>query len=67
MKKLIALLPERCCEVYRLFHIEGMEYKEIATALGIPIGTVMSRLHRAGKKMRKIVADEKGLVDKLAA
>lgn len=34
-----------------LWAIEGMSYKEIAESVGIPIGTVMSRLHRARGKL----------------
>jgi RNA polymerase sigma-70 factor (ECF subfamily) len=39
--------------VLLLWGVEGMKYREIADALDVPIGTVMSRLHRA----RKILAD----------
>jgi RNA polymerase sigma-70 factor (ECF subfamily) len=40
-------------EVLLLWGVEGLKYREIANILGVPIGTVMSRLHRA----RKILAD----------
>ena len=41
-------LPERFRTVV-LLDVEGLSYKEIAEMLGIPIGTVMSRLHRGRK------------------
>jgi RNA polymerase sigma-70 factor (ECF subfamily) len=37
--------------VLMLWAIEEMSYKEIADAVGIPIGTVMSRLHRERQKL----------------
>ena len=40
-------------EVVVLVDVEGLSYQEAADVLGIPTGTVMSRLHRARKKMRK--------------
>lgn len=41
-------------EALLLWGVEEMKYREIAAITGVPIGTVMSRLHRA----RKILADE---------
>lgn len=43
-------------EVLLLWGVQGLKYREIAEIVGVPIGTVMSRLHRA----RKTVADEIG-------
>ena len=37
--------------------MEGFAYKEIAEMLDIPIGTVMSRLHRGRKAMQKRLMD----------
>jgi RNA polymerase sigma-70 factor, ECF subfamily len=47
-----ALTPEHR-EVIVLRELEGMTYEEIASALGIPRGTVESRLHRAREQMRE--------------
>jgi RNA polymerase sigma-70 factor (ECF subfamily) len=40
-------------EVIELVDVDGLAYAEAAEALGIPIGTVMSRLHRGRKKIRE--------------
>lgn len=45
-------LPERYREVVHLFHVEQMSYKEIASTLEIPMGTVMTWLHRARAQLR---------------
>ncbi len=50
-------LPEDHRTVVVLADIEELSYKEIAEVLGCPIGTVMSRLHRARRALReKLVA-----------
>ena len=49
-------LPPQFGEVIVLADIEDMAYKEIAEALDVPIGTVMSRLHRGRKLMRAALA-----------
>ena len=50
-------LPEDFRTVLVLVDVEGLTYREVADAMGSPIGTVMSRLHRA----RKAVAQRLGI------
>ena len=45
-------IPETYQEVILLCDVQEMTYKEIASALNIPIGTVMSRLHRGRELLR---------------
>src|SRR5476651_1092775 len=45
-------LPNEFREIIVLHDLEGLAYKEIATVVGIPIGTVMSRLARARGRLR---------------
>jgi len=54
LKRSIDGLKDEHRLVLLLWGVEGLKYREIAEILGVPLGTVMSRLHRA----RKIVADE---------
>lgn len=53
LKAAIEDLREEYREVLMMWGVDGLKYREIATILEVPIGTVMSRLHRA----RKILAD----------
>ncbi|MBI2774238.1 MAG: sigma-70 family RNA polymerase sigma factor [Chloroflexi bacterium] len=56
-------LPERFRDVV-LLDVEGFHYKEIAEMLGIPMGTVMSRLHRGRKFLQQrlfALAQERGI------
>lgn len=49
-------LPERYRQVVTLVDVEGLNYAEAAEALAVPVGTVMSRLHRARSRMRQRLA-----------
>jgi len=53
----VGRLPADQREVLLLAAVEEMKYEEIAVALAIPIGTVMSRLSRARAKLRSAFAD----------
>lgn len=48
----LAALPERNRRVVLLYDVEGFSYREIAEIVGIPRGTVMSRLHRGRRALR---------------
>jgi RNA polymerase sigma-70 factor (ECF subfamily) len=51
-------LPVEFRQVELLADVEGFSYREIADILGIPIGTVMSRLYRARRRLQKALWQE---------
>jgi RNA polymerase sigma-70 factor (ECF subfamily) len=53
----IGRLPVEQREVLLLAAVEELRYEEIAEVLGVPIGTVMSRLSRAREKLRRMTAE----------
>jgi RNA polymerase sigma-70 factor (ECF subfamily) len=64
VKDAVESLPEQFRMAVLLADVEGFSYKEIADILDIPIGTVMSRLHRGRKALQKKLyefARERGL------
>ena len=54
----LARLPEEQREVILLVGLEQFAYAEAAQVLGVPVGTVMSRLARARERMRHMLAGE---------
>jgi RNA polymerase sigma-70 factor (ECF subfamily) len=57
VKAAVEELPENFRMAVLLADVEGFSYKEIAEILDIPIGTVMSRLHRGRKALEKLLYD----------
>ncbi|MGI5864265.1 MAG: RNA polymerase sigma factor [Myxococcales bacterium] len=53
VRRALAALGEKHRVVLELREVDGMDYEEIAAALGVPVGTVESRLHRARKALAK--------------
>jgi RNA polymerase sigma-70 factor (ECF subfamily) len=69
VKDAIEELPENFRLAVLLADVEGFSYKEIAEILDIPIGTVMSRLHRGRKALQKRLYEyalQRGLTDRPA-
>jgi RNA polymerase sigma-70 factor, ECF subfamily len=65
LKSAIEDLKDEYREVLMLWGVDGLKYREIAEITGVPIGTVMSRLHRARKLLAdKLMSDDK-IVDDL--
>jgi RNA polymerase sigma-70 factor (ECF subfamily) len=54
----IERLPIPYREVLLLCDVEEMKYQEIATLVGVPVGTVMSRISRARKLLRGMLAED---------
>ncbi|HUF59401.1 MAG TPA: sigma-70 family RNA polymerase sigma factor [Actinomycetota bacterium] len=66
VKAALESIPENFRMAVLLADVEGFSYREIAEITDVPIGTVMSRLHRGRKALEKAlygVAKERGLVD----
>lgn len=53
LDRLLRLLPPEHREVLLLVGVEELTYQEVAVAIGVPIGTVMSRLSRARARLRE--------------
>jgi RNA polymerase sigma-70 factor (ECF subfamily) len=63
-------LPEDFRQVVLLADVEGFSYREIAEIADIPVGTVMSRLYRARRRLQKSLYDfavESGIITEVAA
>jgi RNA polymerase sigma-70 factor, ECF subfamily len=66
VKAALESIPENFRLAVLLADVEGFSYKEIAEIMDVPIGTVMSRLHRGRKGLERALWDtakERGLID----
>lgn len=52
----LKMLPEELREALVLRDVQGLEYREISETLGVPIGTVESRIFRARRRLRPLLA-----------
>jgi RNA polymerase sigma-70 factor, ECF subfamily len=58
LERALRILPDDYRKAVLLVGLEGMSYQEAATTLGVPIGTVMSRLSRGRETLRQLMATE---------
>jgi len=56
LARAIATLPGEARRTLELREVDGLSYHEIAEVLGVPKGTVMSRLHHARRRVREALA-----------
>lgn len=56
LRRAIEDLPPEFREAFVLRELQGLSYKEIAQVAGVPIGTVMSRLARARRRLQELLA-----------
>jgi RNA polymerase sigma-70 factor (ECF subfamily) len=64
----IGALPDEYRVVATLYFIEDFSYQEIAEVVGVPVGTIRSRLHRGRRLLQKalwVIAEERGIVSAL--
>jgi RNA polymerase sigma-70 factor (ECF subfamily) len=61
LQQLLEQLPTEFREVLILRELEGMSYKQISAIADLPIGTVMSRLARARKRLERQLATRTGV------
>ena len=64
VEQALATLPPDLREAVALRDLQGLDYKEIATALGVPIGTIESRIFRARQRLRPLLS---ALIDRQVA
>ena len=62
MRRAITRLPEDFRMAVTLVDINGLTCAEAATVMGVPRGTILSRLHRARRRLEAILMPELGRV-----
>jgi len=57
IRRAIAALPDHYRAVFEMSHFDGLKYSEIACQLGIPVGTVKSRMAEAVRRLRQSLTE----------
>ena len=58
IRRAIEELPDDARQTLLLREVDGLSYSEIAKSLGVPKGTVMSRLHHARRRLRTLLTEQ---------
>lgn len=58
VRELVARLPERMSQVILLRYFEELSEKDVAQRLGVPLGTVKSRIHHGLRKLAESIGDD---------
>jgi len=58
IRRAVMRLTDEQRSVFALAEVRGMRYEDIGRVLGIPVGTVKSRMHAAVTRLREILAEE---------
>ena len=66
IRRALDALPPKARTIIMLSDVEGLSYREIAEVLNCPIGTVMSRLHNARKRLKGLLGPMLALIVSLA-
>ena len=61
LRRAVGALPDNYREVIVLYHVEHLAYADIARVLNVPMGTVMTWLHRARARLRESLAGVDGV------
>ena len=65
--ELLRMLPEEFALAIELHDLEGLRYRDVAVTTGVPIGTVMSRIHRGRKLLAALIVMNEGRPDLVAS
>ena len=60
VRDLLAAMPEQTGSLLALHYVEGFDYEELAAILGVPLGTVKSRLFKARQDLRTMLENGHG-------
>jgi RNA polymerase sigma-70 factor (ECF subfamily) len=58
LEKAIARLPPQYRLLVAAHYLDGVQYTDLAEALGLPLGTVKTQLHRAKQQLRRLLETE---------